>query len=256
MRRTDNPNMAQRFFVKVMGFSDVERHALNSVFRLSEQRETVYSLWMPEAPEPARLALIDGQSYEAQLELESPKNADLDVIWVGPVAPANAFRTFDRPLSWTEVVAAMDELYAPKDALDFDLGFESGATDTLPPDEPPPLRALIACASRDERLYLRAKLALADLTQADEAETGAQALELARSNTYAIALFDFGLPDVNGWAFLKELTGAHPAIQHVIMTKDQASIGERIRAKLNGVEGFFNKPPHPGRLQDLLQKVG
>ena len=35
--------MAQRVFVKVVGFSDVERHALNSVFRLSEDRDTIYS---------------------------------------------------------------------------------------------------------------------------------------------------------------------------------------------------------------------
>ena len=35
----------QRVFVKVLGFSDVERHALNTLFRLSEDRETGYALW-------------------------------------------------------------------------------------------------------------------------------------------------------------------------------------------------------------------
>ena len=30
----------ERVFVKVAGFSDAERHALNTLFRLSEQRET------------------------------------------------------------------------------------------------------------------------------------------------------------------------------------------------------------------------
>ncbi|MES2632760.1 MAG: response regulator [Pseudomonadota bacterium] len=247
--------MAQRIFVKVMGFSDVERHALNSVFRLSEQRQTIYSPWMPDAPEAPRLALIDGQSYEAQLELESPRNAGLEIIWVGPVAPANAFRAFDRPISWIEVLGAMDELYAPKDALDFDLGFEDGSAESIDENPPHQRRVLIASANRDERLYLRARLALADLTQADDAETGAQALELARTNAYTVALVDFGLPDVNGWAFLKELTASHPAIQHVIMTKSDASIGEHIRARFSGVDGFFNKPVHPGRLQSLLQKV-
>ena len=248
--------MAHRIFVKVMGFSDVERHALNSVFRLSEQRETIYSPWMADAPDPARLALIDGQSYEAQLELESPKNADLDVIWVGAV-PARQGVPRIRPAHFVDGGTRRDGrgLYAPEDALDFDLGFEGGADDTAAANGPSRLRALIAASSREERLYLRAKLALADLTQADEAETGAQALELVRANQYAVALVDFGLPDVDGWAFLKELTGAQPAIQHVIMTKDQASIGERIRARFSGVAGFFNKPPHPGRLQHLLQKV-
>ena len=248
--------MAQRVFVKVVGFTDVERHALNTVFRLSEQRETIYSLWMADAPESPQLALIDGHSYEARLELESPTNKDLKLIWVGPARPADAWRTFERPISWPDVVNSMDQLFAPPESVDFDLGFDEGSPDTLPPpDEPPAKRALIASADRDERLYLRAKLALADLTQADEAETGAQALELTRSHNYAVALVDFALPDVEGWAFLKELNEARPAIPYVILTKANASVPERLRAWFSGAEGLFGKPPHPGKLQDLLHKV-
>ncbi|NPC54350.1 response regulator [Caenimonas soli] len=247
--------MAQRIFVKVMGFTDVERHALNTIFRLSEQRGTIYSLWESGAPEPPRLALIDGQSYEARLELESPRNSLLKLIWVGAVAPAHAWRIFDRPLSWPDVVKSMDELFSLPEPVDFDLGFDESAMETWPPSDAIPKRALIASADRDERLYLRAKLALADLTQADEAETGAQALELVRAHHYAVALVDFALPDVNGWAFLKELTEARPAIEHVIVTKARASWGERARGWFAGAKGFFDKPPHPGKLQDLLHKV-
>lgn len=247
--------MAQRVFVKVVGFTDVERHALNTVFRLSEQRDTTYSLWMPDAPEAPQLALIDGQSYEATVELESPGSDGRKLIWVGAIAPANAWRTFERPISWPEVVSAMDELFAPPQALDFDLGFDSGAADTRPPDEPAGKRALIASPDRDERLYLRARLALADLTQADEAETGAQALELTRAHQYDVALVDFALPDMDGWAFLKELASAKPAIRHVIVTKAGASIAERLRAWFAGAQGFLDKPPHPGKLKDLLHRV-
>jgi CheY-like chemotaxis protein len=242
--------MAQRIFVKVVGFTDTERHALNTMFRLSEQRATIYSLWESSAPEAPKLALIDGQSYEARLELESPRNALLKLIWVGAVSPAHAWRTFDRPLCWPDVVVAMDELFT--EPLDFDLGFDEGAAER---SDNPAKRALIASADRDERLYLRAKLALADLTQADEAETGAQALELARAHHYTVALVDFALPDVDGWAFIKELTEARPAIEYVIVTKAQASLGERARGWFAGAKGFFDKPPHPGKLQDLLHRV-
>ena len=246
--------MPERIFVKVMGFTDVERHALNTIFRLSEQRSTVYSLWGPEAPEEPRLGLVDGDSYEAQLEISLPRNAGLQVIWVDGTPPIDVYRCFQRPVSWRQIIRSMDDLFAQADPIDLDLGIDTG-----PPTEPgvtiPPIRALIASADRDERLYLRAKLALSDLTQADEAETGAQALELARSNHYAVALVDFGLPDVNGWAFLKELTGAKPAIQHVIITKHQASLSDCIRGRLSGAEGFFSKPPHPEQLRDLLNKV-
>lgn len=247
--------MAQRVFVRVVGFTDVERHALNTVFRLSEQSETQYCLWMVDAPEAPQLALIDGLSYEAPLQLESPGQDGLKLIWVGSAAPTEAWRVFDRPIDWPEVVKGMDELFAPSRSLDFDLDFDSGGADTLPPEEPSGKRALIASADRDERLYLRAKLALADLTQVDEAETGAQALELTRANRYDVALVDFALPDMDGWVLLRELAGAKPAIPHVIVTKAHASIPERLRAWLGGASGIFEKPPHPGKLQDLLQRV-
>ncbi|MDB5871025.1 MAG: response regulator [Ramlibacter sp.] len=249
--------MTQRVFVQVVGFTDTERHALNTVFRLSEQRDTIYSLWHGGTADRPTLALMDGQSNESRLELEFSNDPKLKVIWVGSAAPPNAWRIFQRPIVWPQVVSAMDQLFAPADDLDFDLDFDNGP-DTLPPDEPrphPAKRALIASASRDERLYLRARLALADLTQADDAETGAQALELARAHPYAVALVDFGLPDVEGWAFLKDLAEAQPAIRHVIVTKDQTTVPERIRAWRAGAEGFFQKPPHPERLHNLLRKV-
>jgi CheY-like chemotaxis protein len=247
--------MGQRVFVKVVGFTDVERHALNTVFRLSDSRETSYALWMPEAPEAPQLALFDGQSYEAPLELESPKVTGMKLIWVGGFAPPNAWRIFERPIAWPEVVAAMDQLFAPE-PLDFDLGFGDSTPPDIP-DEPQaaPKRALIVSPDRAERLYMRARLALASLTQADDAETGAQALELAREHNYSVALVDFTLPDVEGWAFLKELKQARPMIPHLIVTKSAASMPERFRGWLSGAEGFLGKPPHPKKLQRLLRRV-
>ena len=149
-----------------------------------------------------------------------------------------------------------EKIARPPEAIDFDLDFDTEDGDTRPPEpREPGKRALIASADKNVRLYLRAKLALAELTQADEAETGAQALELARAHQYAVALVDFALPDVNGWAFLKELSEARPAIPHVIITKAKASLAERVRAWFAGAKGCFDKPPHPAKLQYLLQQV-
>lgn len=240
----------QRVFVKVVGFTDVERHALNTVFRLSLQRDTMYSLWSADAPAPPKLALIDGQSYEARLELAVPHDPRCKLIWVGSAVPDPAWRAFERPLSWSAVLEAMDEACAPRDLVDFDLDAPPGEA---PRD--PGRRALIASADRGERLYLRAKLALAELTQADEAETGARALELTRSHRYAVALVDFALPDVDGWAMLKELLKVRPVIPNVIVTKASTSAGERVRAWLAGAKGCLDKPPHPGKLQELLLRV-
>lgn len=248
--------MAQRVFIKVVGFTDVERHALNTVFRLSEERGTSYALWAADMPVTPQLALLDANAYESRFEAESTGSAGLKIVWVGERPPANTWRAFERPIVWTEVVQAMDQLFVSTD-VDFDLAFDEdpGGPDTQPSQiEEPGKRALIASPDRDERLYLRARLALADLTQADEAETAAQALELMRNNAYSVALFDFALPGTEGWAFLKQLKAAQPTLAHVIVTKNRVTLPERVRGWFAGA-GVFDKPPHPAKLNALLLKV-
>jgi CheY-like chemotaxis protein len=240
--------MAQRVFIKVVGFSDEERHALNTVFRLSEQCLTMYQLWSPTAPEPPRVALLDGQSWEARVEAESPLRRDLHLLWVGTNPPPAVWRAFPRPLPWPEVVEALDQLFAPESALDVDL---AQGPDSVMSQK----HALIVSASRDQRLYLRARLALARLTLADEAESGAEALELARAKHYDLALLDCSLPDVDPWVLLRQLRqGAH-AIQHVAMTQSERSVPERLRAWLGGADALLENPPHPGRLDAWLSRI-
>lgn len=250
--------MPQRIFIQVVGFTDVERHALNTVFRLSEARPTSYWLWTPEAPEPPRLALLDGQSYEARLEFESLRRQGPHLAWVGDDAPAGVWRSFGRPLAWPDVVQAMDEVFTPLTEVEFDLELDD-ELDTVPPmaddDEPPVRRALIASADLNERLYLRAKLALHELTVADEAESVADVLELLRSNRYDVALVDFALPDSEGWPFIRQLAQARSVISHLVVTKDTASLAERIQAWSAGVEAFLAKPADPLKLQRALRKV-
>ena len=243
--------MAQRVFIKVIGFSDVERHALNTLFRLSEQGPTWYLLWTPDAPEPAQLVLADGLDPASEAEAEIAVEQGLKLVWVGDGAPDAAWRVFQRPLAWSEVVQAMDQHFAAQAPLDFDLDFG----DTAPP-QAPARRVLIAAGDREERLYLRARLALAELTCADEAETAAQALELVRQHRYELALLDFGLPGAQGWALLKQLARAQPAIPHLIVTKQAARWPDGLWARWCGARAFLPKPADPARLQQLLSRCG
>lgn len=244
----------QRVFVKVVGFDDVERHALNTLFRLSEERDIGYALWQPEYGVAAQLALIDSDSHEALVEFHSPSNAEVKMVWIGPGAPPEAWRGFDRPLQWPEVIAAMDQLFQPPPDLDFDI---SAPADLSGPATQPAAakRALIANANLDERLYLRARLALADLTQADEAENAADALDLVRRHQYDVAFVDFALPGTQGWELIRQLRAAQLPIRHLIVTKDKVSAGDRVRGWRTGNETLLPKPPHPGRLKDLLSRV-
>jgi CheY-like chemotaxis protein len=256
--------MPQSIFVKVVGFTDVERHALNTVFRLSEAHPCNYMLWVEDAPEPPQLVLLDGQSYEAGIELGMQRPDTTRLVWVGEDPPEPMWRTFPRPISWPEVVRAMDELFMPPQAatdIEFDIGDASGWPDTNPPEivvepEAPKPRALIATSRLDERLYLRARLALHGMTVADEAETAAQVLELLRGpQQYRVALVDFGLGDNEGWNFIRDMQKSAAPASHLVVLKQDLSVMERMRARMAGVGTMLAKPTDPVRLQGVLQKL-
>jgi CheY-like chemotaxis protein len=242
---TARRGMVQRVYIKVVGFSDEERHALNTVFRLSEQCRTMYQLWTTQAAEPARVALLDGLSWEARVEAESPLHRQLPFLWVGPNAPAAAWRALERPIHWPEVIEGLDALFGE--------GVEVAASSEQ--DSPMSQRhALIVSSDRDERLYLRARLALARLTFADEAETGSQAVELARGKQYDVALVDSGLGDMDAWTLLRQLKNGRKPIRHIALTKAARSVSERMRAWVGGT-ALLEHPPDAERLDAWLSRI-
>lgn len=247
--------MAEQVFVKVMGFDDAERHALNTLFRLSEAGPVHYLLWAPGAPAAPQLALVDGDSYEAQLALGLQQDAAPQLIWVGVNPPASALRTFGRPLHWPHVVQAMDSLFGVLPDMDLDLG-DSAWPDTAPPvileDElaGPQRRVLIINPSLEERLYLRARLSLDKLVDVDEAVTGAEGLAFVSKAHYDLVIADAALADV--WWVLRELRGAQPKLPHLVF--GAPSITWRLRARLKGF-ATWTKPYDPAKLHALFQRV-
>ena len=244
--RWGRENMAQRVYIKVVGFSDEERHALNTVFRLSEQCRTMYQLWTPQSAEPPRGALLDGQSWEARVEAESRLHPELRLLWVGANAPSTVWRTFQRPIPWPEVVEALDLAFDP-DAPDVNL---DGEPDSVMSQK----QALIVSGDRNSRLYLRARLSLARLTLADEAETGTEAVQLARGKQYDVALVDSALNDMDAWALLRHLRRGRNPIRHIALTKAARSLSERMRAWMGGT-ALLEHPPDAERLDAWLSRI-
>lgn len=245
--------MLSTVFVKVVGFRDVERHALNTLFRLSLDRYAPYSLWTPDSPVPPHMALIDVDSYEGGLEIASPGfNNNLKMICVGERAPPGAWRVFKRPLDWPTVVNAMDQLFTGSAGTDIDLDTgESGAA-TLPPGVK---ASLVVDALRDQRLYLRARLSLAGLVEVDEATTGAQAVELAKRRHYDLVIVNLDAPDLDGWKLIDQLVALEPAIGSVVMSTRNTSWHVQERAEQAGCRSVLEIPYDPGQISQLLQKV-
>ncbi len=244
--------MGTTVFVKVVGFRDVERHALNTVFRLSMERSTCYALWTPDAPVMPHVALIDVESYEASMALASPGlNPNLKLICVGAGAPAQAYRIFARPLNWTAVLHALDQLFASA-GVDIDIDLDGEASNTV---IPPGVRVtLLVDPSRDERLYLRARLSLAGLIEVDEAESVAQAQVMARERHYDLAIIDVDTAD-DPWSLVERLVAQQPPVGSVVVTTVNTSWQMHERAELAGCRAVLDKPYDPGHVFRVLQMV-
>lgn len=259
--------MPSPVFVQVIGFRDVERHALNTVFRLSQDRETAYFLWTPDAPLPAQLALIDVDSYEGALALESPElNPNLKMICAGENAPASAWRVFNRPLHWPSVVAAMDALFAPVVTIHPtgpSLRFAGQVVEpsavgglTAVAAQPPGVKvSLLVDVSREHRLYLRARLALAGLVAVDEAQTPQQGLALAKRRRYDLVIVNVDPPSLSGWRVIDQMVALEPDIGAVVITTRQMSRPLQGQAERAGCRGVLAIPFDPGQFLDLIKKV-
>ena len=240
--------------VKVVGFRDFERHAINTLFELSSQGAVSYCLWTPDAPVAPGLALVDLESYEAGLELVSPSfDANLKMICVGQDAPPEAWRCFERPLHWPDVVQAMDELFGAAEAVDPELDF----ADTAIPDSVPLAvkSALVIFPSREDRMYLRARLALAGVVVVGEAHNAAEALDQARRAHYTLVLLGQDLPDMDSWELIRQLIAMEPAIGSVVLAARQKTVQVRHRADHAGCRAVIDYPFNPTEIVQLLQKV-
>lgn len=244
--------MPSPVFVQVVGFRDVERHALNTVFRLSRDRATTYLLWSPDAPAPAHLALIDVDSYEGAMALASPEFSPyVKMICVGERPPESAWRVFNRPLNWHAVVGAMDELFAPVSGHGIGAGVGAGA----PPLPPGVKVSLLVDASREHRLYLRARLALAGLVAVEDADTPEQGLALAKRKRYDLVIVNLDAASQNAWTIIDRLVGLEPAIGAVVMATRNLSRHIQGQAERAGCRGVLAIPFDPGQFLRIIKKV-
>lgn len=212
--------MGQPIFIKVLGFSDVERHAINSIMRLSQERSSPYALWQADTGQAAQLVLMDGLSYEARLELAAREveaangKPQVNVVWVGHQGetsplPPGIWRHYERPLHWPDIVAAMDGLFNMQPALDFELDAaavsdadrEGQRTQPGAAEE----RVLIVYADLGKRYYLRSVLALSGWLLVDEAASAAQANDLLQRSHYAFVMLDLDLPTLTSWQLIEQI---------------------------------------------------
>lgn len=213
--------LRQRIYVSVVGFSDVERHALNTMFRLSEEREVSYAPWAPlvapGAQPPhmtAEVLLVDGESAEAVLSHAKETPSGQRLIWIGPDAPAHAWRVLQRPIQWSHVLHDLDAVYAARQADSgyLDLDFSS----PVPLDEgagglvPLVRRGLLASTDLGERETLRLRLLAAGIDEIDEVGNSEAAVELLGRHSYAVAAFNLDEHHLDTWSLARLFAQRNP----------------------------------------------
>lgn len=250
-----------RIFISVIGFSDVERHALNTVFRLSEERDLAYGLWTPlpapgvtaAVPAPAQVVLVDGTCAEAVLYHAKPLPQGQRLIWVGNDPPSHAWRVLSRPLSWGELLHDLDSVYAAGQAdsglLDLDVTAPAELGEGEVP-APAPQRALLAGLGTGDRMLVIAELTRVGITEIDEVADNESAVDRLGRNTYSCGVFNLDEHQIDAWSLLQLFVQRNPQGLAMAMSDQAGPLAgwwrrRRIRshARRAGVSALVSRPP-------------
>jgi hypothetical protein len=245
--------MASSIWVKVVGFSGVERHSINTLFRLSVRHAPSYNLWTPDAPVPPHVSLIDLDCHEAEVEMASPTfNPNHKVIAVGNKAHDRGWRSFQRPVDWNVMVQVLDSLFVSQAYMDADSGLDELGGNNVPPGR---RVTLLIGMKPEERLYLRARLALAGLTDVDEAETAELAGPYVGTRHYEVVIISLQLGDADPWSLVHAFNGMLSPPHAVIVATEKPSWLVMEQAEHSGCLGLLEIPFNPPQVLGLLQKV-
>jgi CheY-like chemotaxis protein len=97
--------------IRVIGLTDTERHAFNSVVRLSQGRNPSYTIWQPGDGRPDVL-LLDGHHADSAKVAQSNREQPDHMIWLGSDPPDFVHYSLQRPLQWMAVLGQMDTVIA------------------------------------------------------------------------------------------------------------------------------------------------
>lgn len=93
-----------------------------------------------------------------------------------------------------------------------------------------------------------------DIKVTGEAETGFQAIKIARQQDFDVMLLDISLPDRNGIEILKQIKKDRPSLA-VLMLSMHNEHEFAIRAFKAGASGYLNKQSAPAQLVVAIRQV-
>jgi len=274
-----NPN--DHYLVDVIGFNDVERSMLASIFALAARRDPGFAQFEPGAggrtPDIYLVDADDAASFNEYRALH--KRASLPAVLVGSRAQGSDGLVLPRPLQWARLLQALDDTLAAGDDAPVSkapapqpLGQSlrrslSGAPlgRSSPQREAPSAEAahkrmlgdtvLVVDDNATVRMFMQAKLAPFGF-EVDIAETGEEAIGLSASQEYTCVFLDVVLPGIDGYQVCKLIKSNKQAIKKtaVVMLTSRSSPFDKLRGSIAGCDEYLTKPLDEDRLLEVIAK--
>jgi len=275
-----NPN--EHYLVDVIGFNDVERSMLSSIFALAARRDPGFAQFEPgaNAGRTPDIYLVDADNPVAFSEYRAlHKRASLPAVLVGSRPQGTDGLVLPRPLQWARLLQALDDTLSGGDDAPIQVATPaphvsqtlrrsvSGAPlgRTVPPREAPVTEAekkralgdtvLVVDDNATVRMFMQAKLAPYGF-EVDIAETGEEAIGLSATQEYACVFLDVVLPGIDGYQVCKLIKGNKQAIKKtaVVMLTSRSSPFDKLRGSMAGCDEYLTKPLDEDRLLEVIAK--
>ena len=268
---------SEHHYVDVIGFNEVERAMLNSVFTLAARRSPAFSQHMPGASMASAaptVHLVDADAPAALAEFQVlHKRTPLPTLLVGTSSHGTGLPVFTRPLQWARLLQALDEVVEDGTGVTrlaaSDVGVlrasrpgsspthkpARSGTESLPARRPGKESVLVVDDNATVRSFMQAKLAPFGFG-VDFAETGEAAIGLSGQNDYSCVFLDVVLPGVDGYQVCKMIKSNKQAITKtaVVMLTSRSSTFDKLRGSLAGCDEYLTKPLEEDRLLEVIAK--
>lgn len=263
-------------YVDVIGFNEVERAMLNSVFTLAARRSPAFSQHLPGASMTTApsVYLVDADAPASLAEFQVlHRRTPLPALLVGTSAHGTGHPVFARPLQWARLLQALDDVVeeggstaaAAADPIVLRAsrpgssptshGVTRPGTTSVAARKPGKESVLVVDDNATVRSFMQAKLAPFGFG-VDFAETGEAAIGLSGQNDYTCVFLDVVLPGVDGYQVCKMIKSNKQAITRtaVVMLTSRSSTFDKLRGSLAGCDEYLTKPLEEDRLLEVIAK--
>ena len=264
----------ERYTVALQGFSEFERTALASFFRLAAQRTPSYV--QVDRIDRSDFVIADAD-HKTSLQAVMTAGRSPDTVFVGASAPQGAMAWLPRPIDPMHIVRELDSLVEQRQSSPGELraalapvghgtgqasrsGMPStfGALEESASDGP---AVLVAEDSAIARRFLQVQLQELGY-RVHLARDGDEAMALLRRERFALVFLDIvlGPPgSLDGLKICQQLKH-HPdfsgaAAPKVVMVTGLSGAMDRVRGSLAGCDAYLTKPLHDDELLGALRTL-